>query len=100
VSLRVNGEPVEPGRFHRPVSTLIGGPRSICFDSLFSWLLDLNQEELGWSGLKPLMNLRPGLNNITYIVEVYAASQHLDKNFSVDILVGPPYVAVMHPDTK
>jgi len=38
------------------------------------------------------------VNNFSFHVEVYVVSDLLDKEFTVDILVGPPYVEIHHPE--
>jgi len=93
VNLEINGEPVEPEKV--PGFIVMVGVSSICFDST-GFLRNLNSKDLEWRGFKPLMNLREGINNFSFRVEVYADSDLLDKEFAVDILVGPPYVEIQH----
>lgn len=93
VNLEINGEPVELEKV--PGFTISIGVRSLCFDST-NFLLNLASKDLEWKGFKPLMNLREGVNNISFVIEVYMDSYLLDKEFAVDILVGPPYVEIQH----
>jgi len=93
VNLEINGEPVEPEKVPGFIVSI--GVSSLCFDST-GFLRNLASKDLEWKGFKPLMNLREGVNNFSFHVEVYADSNLLDKEFAVDILVGPPYVEIQH----
>jgi len=94
VGLEINGEPVELEKV--PGFIVSVGVSSICFDST-GFLRNLGSKNLEWKGFKLLMNLREGVNNFSFRVEVYVDSDLLDKEFAVDILVGPPYVEIQHP---
>ena len=63
------------------------------FDIVSSDLTFLPRKTLEYEGLKPLMKLR-GTVNVTFTVEVYVEKPLLDRNFYLDILVGPPYIMV------
>ncbi len=53
----------------------------------------LAKGNLEWESYKPLMDLRDPVN-VTYLVELYVDKPLLDKNMTISIAVGPPYIHV------
>jgi len=66
------------------------------FDIIYMGLHRMLKGNLEMEGLKPLLKLK-GTINVKYIVEVYVEKPLLDKEFSLEISVGPPYIVEHFP---
>jgi len=95
IRMWINGREVKfvkrPG-----ITYWIGGIYSYdkqCFDVVWMSFNQLARGNLEWETYKPLMDLR-GSVNVTYLVELYVDKPLLDKNMTINIAIGPPYIQI------
>jgi len=71
----------------------ISDTHKLCFDAVSMSLNSVARGNLEWETYKPLMDLK-GSVNITYLVELYVDKSLLDKNMTINIAIGPPYIQI------